>query len=307
MVRSIFIKPKWLACIIIPVITTLAFASCTLSNQLPVISNLIVNTEGEIYPGDSYQIECIAQDPDGDDLNYVWTADGGTISGEGPIITWTAPNIPITCTITVNISDAKGGTDTEQLAIEISIPNHPPVILGLTSEWQRVEKASTTSITCIASDLTEDKLSYTWTTDGGTILGEGSTVTWAAPDVPGVYIINVEVSDGRGGITTRQLTVEVLTPGQFPAINNLTTDCPQVKPTGTAVIECIASDPDEDELTYIWMADNGVISGEGSIVSWVAPDEHGTYTITVTVTNSVGSEAVDIINIMVCGCKNACE
>lgn len=217
MIKPIFGWSKWLASLIIMVITFLPIASCLPANQLPVIASLIANYEGEINPADSCQIECVASDPDEkDELTYTWIAYGGTISGEGP------------------------------------------------------------------------------------------TVTWVAPDTLGVCTIKVEVSDGRDGIATEQLNIQVFAPNNPPVIEGLTTDCPRVRQAGTATIECAAFDPDNDELTYSWSADRGNISGEGDTVIWVGPSDYGDYFITVTVTDGRGGEASAEIKIIVCACGSAC-
>ncbi|MBA7576423.1 hypothetical protein ES708_18264 [subsurface metagenome] len=70
---------------------------------------------------------------------------------------------------------------------------------------------------------------------------------------------------------------------------------------------CEASDPDGDELTYTWSAERGNISGEGKEVDWVAPNEFGTFAITVTVTDGRGGEASDERSIRVCTCGDACD
>ena len=56
-------------------------------------------------------------------------------------------------------------------------------------------------------------------------------------------------------------------------------------------IECIAEDPDGDELTFIWSATSGTVKGEGNKVEWIAPGVAGDYTVTVRVTDSRGGEA----------------
>lgn len=52
-----------------------------------------------------------AHDLDGDQLQYQWIADGGSIRGSGPTATFTAPAVraATTFTITVRISDGRGG------------------------------------------------------------------------------------------------------------------------------------------------------------------------------------------------------
>lgn len=56
-------------------------------------------------------------------------------------------------------------------------------------------------------------------------------------------------------------------------------------------ITCSASDPDGDNLTYSWAADNGTIKGAGPIISWTSPATMGKYNITVTVSDGKGGEA----------------
>ncbi len=185
--------------------------------------------------------------------------------------------------------------------------NQLPVIsnLALNSEGE-INPGVSCQIECTASDPDEDELTYAWSADGGDITGTGSTVTWTAPDAPGNYTVTAEVSDGRDGIATEQLTINVLPPNHPPVIESLNTDCPRVRPVGHATLECIASDPDNDELTYTWSVDRGGISGDGATVTWTGPDAYGTYTITITVSDGRGGEASDSIDIIVCACGSAC-
>jgi hypothetical protein len=202
MIKPIFGKSKWLASVIILGITFLPFASCLATNQLPVISSLTADYEGEINTADSCQITCIASDPDGDELTYTWTAYGGTISGEGPTVTWTAPDMYGTCTIKVEVSDGRNGLATELINIEVTVPNSPPIIENLTTDCPRVKPGGTATIECIASDPDGDELTYTWTADRGNINWEGNIATWVAPSDYGNYTITVTVTDGRGGEAT---------------------------------------------------------------------------------------------------------
>ena len=188
--------------------------------------------------------------------------------------------------------------------------NKLPVIssLALTTEGE-IPPGTTAHIECTATDPDEDELRYTWSADGGTISGSGAIVSWAAPDEMGTYTINVEVSDGEN-IATDQLTITVSEPNELPGIELLITDCPRVKKAGTATITCEGSDPNGDDLIYTWSAERGNISNiseDGTIVSWVAPNEYGEYAITVTVSDGRGGEITNEITIIVCGCASACD
>jgi hypothetical protein len=184
--------------------------------------------------------------------------------------------------------------------------NQPPIISNLVIITEgEINPGGSTYIECAATDPDDDELSYTWSTDGGTISGSGATVAWTAPDQVGTYTVTVEVSDGDG-IATDQLAITVLEPNSPPIIESLTTDCRRVKPAKTAVITCVASDPDGDELTYTWSAERGAFSGEGATVSWTGPSELDTYVITITVSDGRGGEVTDSIEIIVCTCGSAC-
>jgi hypothetical protein len=179
-------------------------------------------------------------------------------------------------------------------------PNQPPVISSLTANAGQVSPSDSCQVRCIASDPDGDELSYAWSASGD-ISGKGSVVTWTVPAAPGDYTIAIKVTDGRGGEATTQLTISVAV-NQPPVIDSLTSEFEQVRKAMASAIECTASDPDDDELSYTWSASGGNISGEGPAVTWVAPNTYGTYTITVTVTDGGGGQATEKIDIAVACC-----
>ncbi len=61
----------------------------------------------------------------------------------------------------------------------------------------------------------------------------------------------------------------------------------------------MASDPDDDTMSYQWAATGGDFSGSGPTLSWVAPDEYGDCSITVTVRDDQGGVAQSTIRISV--------
>jgi len=211
MMKLVLTQPKWLASLIILVVATILIGGCAPANQPPVISSFTADEE-QVSPSGNCLVRCIVSDPDGDELSYIWSADGGNISGEGAEVTWVAPEEVGAYTITVKVTDGRGGEATAQLTIDVVV-NHPPVIESLTAEPSPVRQGKTSTIECVASDLDEDELSYLWSADRGNIPGQDSTVTWTAPNACGTYIITVTVADGRGGEVSEELEVEVIKPG----------------------------------------------------------------------------------------------
>ena len=184
------------------------------------------------------------------------------------------------------------------LIISCAPANEPPVISSLTADKELVNTSGSCLVSCVASDPDGDELSYTWSTSSGNISGEGAVVTWVAPEEVGAYTITVKVTDSRRGEATAQLTLDVAV-NHPPVIESLTADPPAVNRGRTSTIECVASDPDDDELSYSWSTEEGDISGQGATVTWAAPSTCGTYTITVTVADGRGEEASQALSITV--------
>jgi hypothetical protein len=87
-----------------------------------------------------------------------------------------------------------------------------------------------------------------------------------------------------------------------PVIDSLTCQWRQVKTEMSVPIECAASDPDGDELSYGWSVDGGTITGEGAVADWFTPKEYGTYTITVTVSDGKGGQDTAGLEVKVACC-----
>jgi hypothetical protein len=206
--------------------------------------------------------------------------------------------MPGTSTVTVRVTDGRGGEATTQLTLDVIKVNHPPSIESLIAEPPEVREADNSTIKCIATDPDGDELYYLWEATGGKICGQGSAVTWTAPPTSGSYFITVKVIDSSCGEATSRLTVDVLV-NHPPVIESLTAEPSPVIQGKTSTIECVASDPDGDELNYLWSADRGNISGQGSTVNWTSPNSCGNFVITLTVADGRGSEVSETLEIRV--------
>ena len=203
--------------------------------------------------------------------------------------------------------------------------NQLPFISSLIANEEIVESADILQIECTASDPDGDELSYSWLADSGHISGEGSTASWTAPEAPGSYTITVAVTDGRDGEATAQLTISVEAPNHPPTIESLIVTAEHIYLEeitsgfhnqeiiykvlqGKAYkIECVASDPDGDELTFEWSADGGEWYGEGAMVTWYTPPESGEVTLMVTVSDGRGDVAIGSVVFVVMTCPCAFE
>lgn len=167
------------------------------------------------------------------------------------------------------------------------LANHQPVITSLAAEPEIAFHLGNCQIVCNATDPDGDELSYRWSATGGRIVGEGATVTWAAPGPADSYNVTITVADGRGGEVTDYVTVRVRA-NRSPTISSLTAGAAWTAPSGSLQVMCAASDADGDLLSYEWTSTGGNISGTGAIANWTAPQEVGVYNVTVVVKDTLG-------------------
>jgi hypothetical protein len=300
--------------IVVVVVVLLAVLFDTvLANHRPAITALEAEPE-KVIPSGNCQIVCNATDSDGDELSYGWSASGGVIAGEGATITWTAPRSQGSYNVTVIVIDSRGGAATDYAIITVKA-NRPPTINNLIADADWTLPSGSLQVTCDASDTDDDELSYEWSTSGGDITGTGPEVIWTAPEEVGIYNITVVVRDGHGSSDTRTLPVSAVT-GQPPVIEMLeiTKDryghC-YLKPYSGGYyvgkeqmydIECIVTDTTV-ELSYEWSCTGGEISGEGSLITWTAPDTSVKITVTVIVSDITGNMVSKNVLLNVVSCS----
>jgi hypothetical protein len=203
---------------IIAVIT--AGLSCTAPaanqpNRPPVIDQIIGSTDWS--PSVEGQLTCLASDPDGDKLTYSWSADNGTITGQGDKVSWVSPAGMGKYNITVKVTDSKGleATMVKEVKVFINadgtITPDAPIVLNITlpskdvvTAAKRIRIWTSSAIECRVEGADSSKLKYTWTPSNGKLqargLAEGtaSKVTWIAPGVAGDFTLDVVVTDNSG-------------------------------------------------------------------------------------------------------------
>jgi hypothetical protein len=113
------------------------------ANQAPVISSLAANPSGVLYGGTT-TITCVATDPDGDSIDYGWSASEGDISGVGNVVTWVAPEKGGDFDVTVIVSDGKGGETTGNLRISVAAASRTVTIRPVAQETGSARSDGTT-------------------------------------------------------------------------------------------------------------------------------------------------------------------
>jgi len=187
-------------------------------NKPPTVTSLAADADWSTPLG-TIQVTCTASDPDGDELSYEWSSSGGSITGTGPEVTWTAPEEAGTYQVTAVVKDGYGAEDTKSVVLSVATGT-PPIIEDLivtadhkywkeTATGYKVGKANEYYIECIASN-TSGELVYEWSYDGGEISGEGSLITWTSPDIESDVTVTVVVTDVADNSVSKSIILNVV-------------------------------------------------------------------------------------------------
>ena len=84
-----------------------------------------------------------------------------------------------------------------------------------------------------------------------------------------------------------------------PIISNLTAANMQLYPSGNTEIQVVSADPDGDKVSISWQATGGNINGAGYVVTWQAPKQYGSFTITAIASDGKGGSAQQSVTISV--------
>jgi hypothetical protein len=295
--------------IVVVVVVLIVVFDMILANHEPAIAGL--EARERVVPNGRCEITCVASDRDGDALSYSWSASGGNISGTGPAVNWTAPELPGSYEVTVTVADGRGDGVTKQVTILVRA-NRAPSIEDVAPDASWTLPSGTVPLTCTASDPDGDQLTYEWTADAGDISGTGPAVNWTAPQETGIYYITVVVMDSHGSSDIRTLSATVAHQ-EPPVIEELlvTAEHCYLKTTSTGYkvgkeqeyhIECVVSDSDA-VVFYNWSCDDGELSGDGSQIIWTAPNASVDVTITVIVSDVSGNMASKDVALNVVSCS----
>ena len=97
-------------------------------NHPPDIVDEISVSPSTVEVGSTATMTVMAQDPDYDPITYIWEVQRGKVSQgpvNTPVITYFAPTTPGYDTVTVIVSDGRGGTDKASVTISVVYPATP--------------------------------------------------------------------------------------------------------------------------------------------------------------------------------------
>ncbi|MBI2890806.1 MAG: hypothetical protein HYY13_08470 [Nitrospirae bacterium] len=205
------------------------------------------------------------------------------------------------------------------LDVEMDIEDAPPVVREVETSSEATRPGGTVEIEVTVAD--EGAIKYevasptggTVDTTGGTAPAteEGTTVTvtWSAPQEPGVYDVPVTITDAGGQTTTATVTIEVHTENEAPSVVDVAATTEAPVPGEKVTVTAAADDSEGDALTYDWAltgSDGTDLSSllseptEGA-VAFVTPivPEGTELTLSVEVTDALGATTTSTTEIEV--------
>lgn len=199
----------------------------TVTNQGPTIdcspkSQTVEHTS-------SVTLRVTATDPDGDPLTFTWEIDGTRVAETGSSLVFGATGrVHKTYAVKVTTSDGRASAtctfDVVVRAAPVAPVNRPPTV-DLTVSPKTVKGCQTVTATARASDPDGDRLTYTWSVDGRSVAGSGSSLTLNSCDYStGSHSVTVRVSDGRADASDTDSFTKVVDENIVVAVPGLRID-----------------------------------------------------------------------------------
>lgn len=167
-------------------------------NRAPVIASVTANPQTVNASGTS-TIAVVASDPDGDQLQYTYTAAFGTVQPNGPMAIWTLPAQPGAYTINVTASDGHLSSNAGQAGVTVS---QPQVVTRVSGTISFVPGQSGDLSNCrVAIYTTLDEWANDTPVRFVATTGSGAQVTYIIDNVvPGNYYIDAWKDVNNNGV-----------------------------------------------------------------------------------------------------------
>ena len=177
---------------------------------------------------------------------------------------------------------------------------HAARIKALDADKTVIQLSDSATVYATATDPEGGTITYKWSSDKGTITGTGAKVIYHPTTTVGYTHIQLIISDVRGNSDTADLKISVVGKINYPpVVSDIKKNIVYTTTGGTIQLTSIATDPNNDTLTYTWTADGGTFSGSDKIVIWTAPANEGVYHITSKVTDPGNLSAQLITSVLV--------
>jgi hypothetical protein len=165
-------------------------------------------------------------------------------------------------------------------------------IKAFTSDTTKVVSPSTVTFNCLVENY-NSATTYKWFQNGNllAITNEGS-FRWNAPSSDGVYAFKCQVTSGGQTVTSGDIDITVIPEGQVsPSISNFTVSSSEPYNISTGVNLGASISPQTANI--LWQCSGGEMqNADTPTPTWISPGQPGIYTVSVTATNSMGTQTL---------------
>ncbi len=191
-------------------------------------------------------------------------------------------NIPANQAILVTVCPAGGAVSYEKNkmlvnGVVVDFDQHAqtytraPRIKALVATKNPLEIGDSTTVFSTVEDLDSSPITYEWSTPTGTFSGSGASVTLYAPAGLGNVEIRLIASDPQGNRDTAMLQITIVAEiNDAPQIVDIQKNRAFATPSETLQLTCLATDGNNDPLTYTLVQQRAVPSA-AQATRWSGP------------------------------------
>ena len=273
----------------------------TRDNNPPEITELSADPP-QVEPGGEIDLIAQAHDPDGDDIDYNWSApsDWTLTDVDAGNATLIAPDeYESTAHITLEVTDEYGAQTSAELVVS-TITAQGPQLTQISADPMQVDRGGTIDLEATASHPEGAALDYDWSApDGWNLVEDASqpaTPALLSPDAPGqTATVEVTVTDPQGLEAIGSVVVSTFE-NALPVIEALDADPAAVVPGDSTIISAEVYDPDGEDLSYDWdVPDDWSGTSDDETIELVAPDDYSqSATVSLTVDDGYDSTSATV-------------
>jgi hypothetical protein len=186
-------------------------------NNAPVVMS-VAATPGWLEKGTGTAVVATASDSDNSPLSYGWSSScaGSFANSTSSSTTFTPADdvVASSCTLQVTVADGTGFSTTGQVTLPVGKPafNSAPEIVNTVQSHTIASPGTAVVLKVEASDPDGDNLTFAWSASAGTVSApvsdaSSSQVTFTVPSSNAPWQVTVNVSDGKGNVTTQTFCV----------------------------------------------------------------------------------------------------